>query len=53
MVQLGFFLWALFLGILAFSMMPGTVTLVVIVSFLGGLYDGYNKNKKKSNREHV
>ena len=47
MVQLGFILWALFLAVLAFSMMPGAITAVIIISFLGGLYDGCNRNKKK------
>ena len=47
MVQLGFLLWALFIIFLAFSMMPGYMTFVVIISFIGGLYDAQRKNKKK------
>ena len=28
-------------------MMPGYMVLVMVISFIGGLYDGLRKNKKK------
>ena len=54
MVQIAFLLWALFFIIMGFSMMPGYMTLVMIISFIGGLIDATNKNKKeKEKRERV
>ena len=52
MAQLGLFLWAIFFIVMGFSMMPGTMTIVMIVSFLCGLYDGITKERrKKRNRK--
>lgn len=51
MAQIGCFLWAIFFIILGFSMMPGYMTFVVAVSFMGGLLDGYLKIKKKKEKE--
>ena len=39
--------WLLFFVVMAFSMMPGYMVLVMVISFIGGLYDGLRKNKKK------
>ena len=50
MVQIAFLLWALFFIIMGFSMMPGYMTLVMIISFIGGLIDATNKNKKEKEK---
>jgi len=50
MVQIAFLLWALFFIILGFSMMPGYMTLVMVISFIGGLIDASNKNKKEKEK---
>ena len=47
MIKYAIIPWALFFAVLAFSMMPGYMSLVVIISFIGGLYDAQRKNKKK------
>lgn len=47
MAQLGLFLWALLFIILGFSMMPWCMTLVMVVSFVGGFIDGMTRNKRK------
>lgn len=51
MVQLGLFLWALFFAVMAFSMMPGYMTFVVIVSAVCGVMDAANKDKKRKRRK--
>lgn len=51
MVQLGLFLWALFFAVMAFSMMPGYMTFVIIVSAVCGFMDAANKNKKRKGRK--
>lgn len=53
MVQLGIFLWMVFFSVLAFSMMPTYISIVMVISFAGGLLDGYLKNKKKRNRSRI
>lgn len=47
MVQIAFLLWALFFIVIGYSMMPGTITLCIIISFIGGLIDGFRKIKKE------
>ena len=47
MVQIAFLLWALFFIVIGYSMMPGTITLCMIISFIGGLIDGFRKIKKE------
>lgn len=49
MLKLGLLLWALFFMLLAFSMMPGYMTFVVIISAIGGVLDATMKNKKRRN----
>ena len=49
MVQLGLFLWALFFAVMAFSMMPGYMTFVIIVSAVCGALDAITKNRKRKN----
>jgi hypothetical protein len=39
--------WGLFFVVLCFSMMPGYMTFVVIVSFIGGILDAKQKNKNR------
>lgn len=51
MVQLGIFCWLLFFALLAFSMMPGAMTFVVVVSFIGGLIDAIRKNQKQQDEK--
>ena len=52
MAQLGLFLWAIFFIVMGFSMMPGTMTIVMVISFIGGLIDGITKERsKKRNRK--
>ena len=52
MVQIAFLLWALFFIIMGFSIMPECMTLVMVISFIGGLIDGCSRNKKeKAKRE--
>ena len=50
MAQLGLLLWALFIIFLGFSMMPGYITFVIVVSFCGGILDGWMKTKKKQKK---
>ena len=42
--------WLLLFAVLAFSMMPGYMTFVVIVSAIGGVLDASLKNKKNKKR---
>ena len=42
--------WGLFFMLLAFSMMPGYITFVVIVSAIGGVLDASLKNRKHKKR---
>ena len=42
--------WLLLFAVLAFSMMPGYMTFVVIVSAIGGFIDARQKIKKNKNR---
>ena len=53
MVQIAIFLWMLFFAVLAFSMMPGYMTFVVIVSFIGGLLDASQKIKKQKKNHRL
>ena len=46
MFQLVFFLWALFFIILAFSMMPGYMTFICVISFVGGVLSAIAKNRE-------
>ena len=46
MAKIGIFLWALFFIVLGFSMMPGTMMFVIVISFIGGLIDGILRIKK-------
>ena len=39
--------WLLFFVVMGLSMMPGYMVLVMVISFIGGFYDGLRKNKKK------
>ena len=48
MVKLGLFLWAVFFAVLAFSMMPGSITLVAVISFVGGLLGARHDARKKN-----
>lgn len=38
--------WLLFFVIMGFSMMPGYMVLIMVISFIGGIIDGLHKNKK-------
>lgn len=51
MARIGIILWAIFLAILAFSIMPKAIVLVMVISFIGGLLDCYLKDKKKKQKE--
>ena len=56
MAKIGIFLWALFFIVLGFSMMPGTMMFVIVISFIGGLIDGIlriKKQKKEQNEKCV
>lgn len=46
MAQVGCLLWMVFFIVIGFSMMPKTMTIVVIFSFIAGLLDGLRKNRK-------
>lgn len=48
MVKLGLLLWGLFFILLGFSMFPGYISFVIVISFIGGLIDGIQKNKKRN-----
>ena len=49
MIKLGLFLWAVFFAVLAFSMMPGSITLVAVISFIGGIFGArHDARRKKS-----
>ena len=50
MLKFAIFLWMLFFMLLGFSMMPGYMTFVVIVSAIGGVLDASLKNKKNKKR---
>lgn len=50
MPQIGCLLWAILIIILGFSMMPKTMAIVMAISFIGGLADGYLKLKKKEKK---
>ena len=54
MLKFAIFLWMLFFMVLGFSMMPGYMTFVMIVSAIGGVLDASLKNKKrKRNRRRL
>ena len=50
MLKFAIYLWMLFFMLLGFSMMPGYMTFVVIVSAIGGVLDVSLKNKKNKRR---
>lgn len=45
--------WGLFFAVLAFSMMPGYMTFVVIVSVIGGVLDARQKIKKQNKNRRL
>ena len=47
MIWLAFIVWALFLILMGFSMMPGTVTLCMIIAAIFGFLDGLSRIKKE------
>ena len=47
MIWLAFIVWALFLIVMGFSMMPGTVTLCMIIAAILGFLDGLSRIKKE------
>lgn len=47
MIWLAFIVWALFLIVMGFSMMPGTVTLCMIIAAFFGFLDGLSRIKKE------
>jgi flagellar biosynthesis component FlhA len=51
MAQIGCLLWAIFFAIIAYSMMPGYMTFVIIVSAIAGFLDAHQKNKKKEKKK--
>ena len=51
MVQLGFLLWALFIIFLAFSMMPGYMCFVGIISFVGGVLSAIARNREAKKKK--
>ena len=51
MVRIGLLLWGLFFIMLGFSMMPGYITFVIVISFIGGLIDGIRKYKMKKKEQ--
>ena len=56
MAKITFLLWALFFIVMGFSMMPGYMTFVIVISFIGGLIDGIlriKKQKKEQNEKWV
>ena len=42
--------WGLFFAVLAFSMMPWYMTIVFVFSFICGIFDARQQNKKNKNR---
>lgn len=52
MAKIGIFLWALFFIVLGFSMMPGTMMFVIVISFIGGLIDGILRIKKQKKEQN-
>ena len=51
MVRIGLLLWGLFFIMLGFSMMPGYITFVIVISFIGGLIDGILRIKKQKKEQ--
>ena len=39
--------WLLFFLVMGFSMMPSTMMLIMVISFIGGVLDALTRNKKK------
>ena len=52
MARIGILLWALFFIVMGFSMMPGYMTFVIVISFIGGLIDGIRKYKMKKKEQN-
>lgn len=52
MVRIGLLLWGLFFIVMAYSMMPGYLTFVIVISFIGGLIDGILKIKKQKKEQN-
>ena len=50
MLKFAIYLWMLFFMVLGFSMMPGYMTFVMIVSAIGGVLDASLKNRKHKKR---
>ncbi len=53
MVKFAIFLWMLFFAVLAFSMMPGYMTFVVIVSAIAGVLDTNLKMNRRKRKVHL
>lgn len=54
MAHIGCICWSivgLFFIIIGFNTMPWTMTLVMAISFIGGLIDGFHKIKKQKEKE--
>lgn len=51
MARIGILLWALFFIVMGFSMMPGYMTFVIVISFIGGLIDGILRIKKQKKEQ--
>lgn len=47
MVLIGFLLWALFFIVLAFTMMPGYMTFVGVVSIIGGVLIAVTRDRER------
>ena len=48
---LGLLAWGLFFVVMAFSMMPGGVILVMAISFIAGILDCMRKQKREKNKK--
>ena len=53
MLKFAIFLWMLFFVVLVFSMMPGYMTFVVIVSAIAGVLDTNLKMKRRKRKPHL
>lgn len=50
MVLIGFLLWALFFIVLAFSMMPGYMSFVGVVSIIGGVLIAVARDRERRSK---
>lgn len=48
---LGLLAWGLFFAVMAFSMMPGGVIMVMAISFIAGILDCMRKQKREKDKK--